>query len=66
MRVMGLRMRRVDSEHRIDFLTALVHLVLFWIMNAVFTPLILLVGLFTSKSRLVHDLLLGTELVRID
>jgi uncharacterized RDD family membrane protein YckC len=63
MRAMGLRMRRLDG-YPIDFLVALVHLVLFWILNAVLTPLILLAGLFTSRSRLVHDLLLGTEMVR--
>jgi uncharacterized RDD family membrane protein YckC len=64
MRAMGLQMRRTDG-HRIDFITALVHLVLFWILNAVLTPLILLAGLFTDRSRLVHDLLLGTEMVRL-
>lgn len=63
MRAMGLRMRRTDG-YPIDFLVALIHLVLFWILNAVLTPLILLAGLFTNRSRLVHDLLLGTEMVR--
>jgi len=28
------------------------------------TPLILLAGLFTERSRLVHDFLLGTVMVR--
>jgi uncharacterized RDD family membrane protein YckC len=63
MRAMGLRMRRTDGQP-IDFMVALIHLVLFWILNAVLTPLILLAGLFTNRSRLVHDLLLGTEMVR--
>ena len=63
MRAMGLKMRRIDGG-QIDFMTAIVHLVLFWIMNAVLTPLILLAGLFTDRNRLVHDLLLGTEVVR--
>ena len=63
MRAMGLRMRRTDGQP-IDFMVALIHLVLFWILNAVLTPLILLAGLFTNHSRLVHDLLLGTEMVR--
>ncbi len=65
MRAMGLRMRRLDNQP-IDFMVALVHLVLFWIMNAVLTPLILLAGLFTNHGRLVHDLLLGTEMIRAD
>ena len=64
MRAMGLQMRRTDGG-RIDFLTAIVHLVLFWILNAVLTPLILLVGLFTDRSRLIHDILLGTEVARL-
>ena len=34
------------------------------ILNSVLTPLILLVGLFTDRSRLVHDLLLGTVIAR--
>ncbi len=62
MRAMGLQMRRVDGAP-IDFLTALIHLVLFWILNAVISPLILLVGLFTNHSRLLHDFALGTEMV---
>jgi uncharacterized RDD family membrane protein YckC len=41
-----------------------VHIVAFWIVNSVVTPLILLVGLFTERSRLVHDFLLGTTVVR--
>ena len=63
MRAMGLRMRRTDGG-QIDFVTALVHLVLFWVLNAVLTPFILLAGLFINRSRLVHDLLLGTEVIR--
>jgi uncharacterized RDD family membrane protein YckC len=63
MRAMGVSMMRVDGQ-RIDFLTAIVHLALFWILNSVLTPLVLLVGLFTERSRLLHDLLIGTMTVR--
>jgi uncharacterized RDD family membrane protein YckC len=63
MRAMGISMARVDGQ-RIDFLTAIVHLALFWILNSVLTPLVLLVGLFTERSRLLHDLLIGTVTVR--
>jgi uncharacterized RDD family membrane protein YckC len=63
MNVMGLALARVDGRP-IDFLTAIVHLVLFWIGNAVLTPFIVLVGLFTDRGRLLHDLLLGTVMVR--
>jgi uncharacterized RDD family membrane protein YckC len=63
MRSVGIGMRRVDGQ-KIDFMTAIVHLVLFWILNSVLTPLVLLVGLFTERSRLLHDLLIGTVTVR--
>ena len=63
MRAMGIAMARMD-ERRIDFLLSTVHIVLFWIINSVLTPLILLAGLFTERSRLVHDFLLGTVIVR--
>ncbi|MBW9087866.1 RDD family protein [Rhizobium wenxiniae] len=63
MRAMGITLMRMDGR-RMDFMTAMVHTVLFWLINSVLTPLILLVGLFTDKSRLVHDMLLGTVTVR--
>ncbi len=63
MRAMGITLMRMDGR-RMDFMTAMVHTVLFWLINSVLTPLILLVGLFTEKSRLVHDMLLGTVIVR--
>ncbi|MCM2395520.1 RDD family protein [Rhizobium sp. S95] len=63
MRAMGIAMVRLDGR-KIDFFTAIAHLALFWILNSVLTPLILLAGLFIERSRLVHDLLLGTAAVR--
>lgn len=63
MRAMGIMLMRMDGR-RLDFMTAMVHTVLFWLINSVLTPLILLAGLFTEKSRLVHDMLLGTVVVR--
>ncbi|AYM61961.1 MULTISPECIES: RDD family protein [Agrobacterium] len=63
MRAMGIAMARMDGQ-RIDFLLSTVHIVLFWVINSVLTPLILLAGLFTERSRLVHDFLLGTVIVR--
>lgn len=63
MRAMGIMMVRTDGG-KIDFVTAIAHLALFWILNSVLTPLILLVGLFTDRSRLLHDLLLGTAAAR--
>ncbi|KAA0698469.1 RDD family protein [Neorhizobium sp. P12A] len=63
MRAMGIAIVRVDGRP-MDFLTAIVHLALFWILNSVLTPLILLAGLFIERSRLIHDLLLGTVIAR--
>lgn len=63
MRMMGIMLVRVDGR-KIDFITAVIHLILFWVLNSVLTPLILLAGLFTDRSRLVHDLLIGTAAIR--
>ena len=65
MQWMGIRLERLDGRP-VDGLLAMVHTVLFWIINSVLTPLILLAGLFTERSRLVHDMLLGTVVVRRD
>jgi uncharacterized RDD family membrane protein YckC len=38
--------------------------VLFWAGNAILTPLVLLVTLFSDRKRTLHDLLLGTIVLR--
>ena len=63
MRMAGIQMARLDGG-RIDFLISTVHIVLFWVINSILTPFILLAGLFTERSRLVHDFLLGTVTIR--
>ncbi|MDO9416018.1 RDD family protein [Pararhizobium sp.] len=65
MSVMGIAVARTDGRP-VDFLTAIVHLVIFWIANVMLTPFIVLIGLFTDRSRLLHDLLIGTVTVRTD
>lgn len=65
MRMMNIRLERIDGEN-IDGLVAIVHTVLFWAGNVLLTPLILLATLFLSRKRTVHDLLLGTVVVRSD
>ena len=50
--------------NRVDGMLAVVHSVLFWGLNVVLTPLILLATLFTDRKRTVHDLLLGTVVTR--
>ncbi|WP_337266542.1 RDD family protein [Oryzifoliimicrobium ureilyticus] len=63
MRAMGIAVIRVDGKS-LDFLTAIVHMAIFWILNAVLTPFIVLAGLFIERNRLVHDLLTGTAVIR--
>lgn len=65
MRMMGLRLERMEGG-RIDPLLAIVHTVLFWAANAILTPLVLLLALVTRYKRTLHDLLLGTVVVRAD
>lgn len=65
MRITGIRLERIDARPT-DGLLAIVHTVLFWAGNAVFTPLILLATLILDRKRTVHDLLLGTVVVRDD
>jgi uncharacterized RDD family membrane protein YckC len=40
-----------------------VHAVIYWISVSVLTPLILLIGLFNDRRRLLHDILLGTVII---
>ena len=65
MRMMGIRLERLDGQ-RIDGMLALVHTVLFWAANTLLTPFILLATLVLDRKRTVHDLLLGTVVIRDD
>lgn len=65
MAMMGIRLERLDGR-RIDGLFAVVHSVLFWAANAVLTPFVLLFAFITDRKRTLHDLLLGTVVVRAD
>jgi uncharacterized RDD family membrane protein YckC len=65
MRAMSVRLERLDGRP-VDGMLAVVHSVFFWAANAVLTPLILLISLFADRKRTLHDLLLGTVVVRDD
>jgi len=65
MRMMGIRLDRLDGRP-VNGLLAVVHSVLFWAANALLTPLVLLVTLFSDRKRTLHDLLLGTVVTRSD
>jgi len=45
------------------FLLGAVHAIVFWISISALTPLILLVGLFNDRRRLLHDMLVGTVVI---
>ena len=63
MKANDIFLSRLDGG-KIDPITAIVHSVLFWAGNAVLTPLVLLVTLFSDRKRTLHDLLLGTIVLR--
>lgn len=65
MRLTGIRLDRLDGG-KVDGPLAILHTVLFWGLNVVLTPLILLATLFLERKRTVHDLLLGTVVTRAE
>lgn len=62
MRVMDLEMRTWYGAPAY-FLLGAVHAVVFWISVSVLTPLIVLVGFFNARQRLLHDMLVGTVVI---
>ena len=62
-------MRMVDLEMRTwygspcYFLLGAAHAVAFWLTVTLLTPLVLLVGLFNDRKRLLHDMLVGTVVI---
>lgn len=62
MRAMGLEMRTWFGEPSY-FLLAATHAVVFWVSVSILTPFILLVGLFNSRRRLLHDFVMGTVVI---
>ena len=62
MRIMDLEMRTWYGAP-CYFVLGAVHPVVFWICISVLSPLILLVGFFNARRRLLHDILLGTVVI---
>ena len=62
MRVMDLELRTWYGAPSYFVLGAM-HAVLFWISVSVLSPLVLLVGLFNGRRRLLHDVVLGTVVI---
>ena len=62
MRVMDIELRTWYGGP-CYFVLGAVHAVVFWVSVSALTPFILLVGFFNSRSRLLHDILLGTVVI---
>ncbi|WP_319495948.1 RDD family protein [uncultured Cohaesibacter sp.] len=65
MKMMGLEMRLWYGAKPYAML-AIMHSLLFWFGNTILTPLIILVGLFTRRKQLLHDMILGTMIMDSD
>lgn len=63
MSIMGIRLERLDGR-RIDGAYAALHSILFWAANALLTPFVLIFTLIADRKRALHDILLGTVVVR--
>jgi uncharacterized RDD family membrane protein YckC len=62
MRVMDLQLRTWTGAPGY-FVLGAIHALLFWLSVSFFTPLVLLVGLFNGRRRLLHDIILGTVVI---
>ncbi|PCH45619.1 MAG: hypothetical protein COC23_06315 [Hyphomicrobiales bacterium] len=61
MKMMGVKVMRLDGK-KVDPMLAILHGILFWVIH--FTFFLLIVSFFSSKKRLLHDILLGTYVMR--
>ncbi|MGP9819395.1 RDD family protein [Salinarimonas sp. NSM] len=68
MRMMGLRVSRVQSTGRVDAITAAVHALLFWLATSTFFLWLLdvVVGVARDDRRMGHDLLVDVMVTRTD
>jgi uncharacterized RDD family membrane protein YckC len=62
MRAMGIELRTWYGAP-CYFVLGAVHAIVYWITVSVLSPLILLVGLFNARRRLLHDMLVGTIII---
>jgi len=62
MRVMDLELRTWYGAPSY-FVLGAIHAVLFWVSISFLTPLVLLIGLFNGRRRLLHDIVLGTVVI---
>jgi len=62
MRVMDLEMHTWYGSP-CYFVLGAVHAIVFWITVSFLTPLVLIVGFFNDRKRLLHDMLVGTIVI---
>jgi uncharacterized RDD family membrane protein YckC len=62
MRVMDIEMRTWYGAPAY-FVLGAVHAIGYWITVSFLTPLVLVVGLFNDRRRLLHDMVLGTVII---
>jgi uncharacterized RDD family membrane protein YckC len=62
MRIMDIEMRTWYGAPAY-FVLGAVHAIVFWISVSYLTPLILLVGFFNERGRLLHDIVVGTTVI---
>jgi uncharacterized RDD family membrane protein YckC len=62
MRLMDLEMRTWYGAPAY-FVLGAAHAMVFWISVSALTPLVLLVGFFNERQRLLHDILVGTVVI---
>jgi uncharacterized RDD family membrane protein YckC len=65
MRLMDLEMRTWYGAPAY-FVLGAVHAIVYWITVSALTPLILVVGFFNERRRLLHDILVGTVVINND
>ena len=62
MRMLGVQMRTATGQ-RSYFVLGCAHALLFWASVSLLTPFVLLVAFFNRRRKLLHDFVLGTEVV---
>ncbi|MEP1443782.1 MAG: RDD family protein [Hyphomicrobiales bacterium] len=65
MNALGLEVRMMDGR-KLYALMAIFHGLAFYFFSAILTPFVVLVGLFTSRRRLLHDIVSGAIVVNKD
>src|SRR5882672_2437792 len=62
MRVMDLELRTWYGAPAY-FVLGAVHAVVYWVTVSMLSPLVLLIGFFNERRRLLHDILIGTVVI---